>query len=102
MRAIVNLATCLLLTTVPAVCYAQQAANAQQALQGLLTGDKVQDRLLIEAFQRGYQRGLEDAQRQCKAGDRQSYERLQEEEVKRWSIDIHPNCDRGATNEVTP
>jgi hypothetical protein len=66
-RSVIKLVICLVLTTMPAVCHAQQTANAQQALQGLLTGDSGQDRLLIEAFQRGYQRGFEDRQQQYKA-----------------------------------
>lgn len=66
MRAFISMATWLLIVA-PAVLYAQQPPNSQQALQGLVTGDKVQDRLLADAFQRGYQRGIEDTQRQCKA-----------------------------------
>jgi hypothetical protein len=38
----------------------QAAPDAQQALQGLFTGDPKGDRSLIDAFQRGYQRGRED------------------------------------------
>ena len=40
--------------------YAFAAPDAQQALQGLLTGDKISDRALVDAFQRGYKRGRED------------------------------------------
>jgi hypothetical protein len=67
MRLVAYLAFCVALSIVPANCHAQQATNSQQALQGLLTGDKTRDRIITEAFQRGYQRGLEDSQRQCKA-----------------------------------
>jgi hypothetical protein len=41
--------------------------DPEQALQGLLSGDKVHDRGLVAAFQRGYQRGLEDAKAECQA-----------------------------------
>ena len=41
--------------------------DPEQALQGLLSGDKVHDRGLVAAFQRGYQRGLEDGRTECQA-----------------------------------
>jgi ribosome modulation factor len=67
MRPVVYLVLLFALLIAPAICHAQQATDPQQALQGLLTGDKARDRGLIQAFQRGYQRGLEDSQQQCKA-----------------------------------
>lgn len=51
----------------PVVCYAQQGPSPEQVLRGLLTGDKLRDRMVIEAFQRGYQRGLQDSKSQCDA-----------------------------------
>jgi hypothetical protein len=70
MRLNIKVAATVLALIAPAISDAQQpltVQQSQQALQGLLTGDKVQDRVLAEAFKRGYQRGLEDIQRQCKA-----------------------------------
>ena len=58
---------CLPLLAVPAVSSAQQPPSPEEALQGLLTGDKMNDRALAEALKRGYRRGFDDAQRQCKA-----------------------------------
>jgi hypothetical protein len=46
---------------------ATAAPDARQALQGLLTGDTMIDRGLIEAFQRGYQRGRDDEAQASKA-----------------------------------
>ena len=66
MRTLVSLGVCFSLATSPVISRAQQVGDAQQGLQGLLTGDRVRDRGLIEAFQRGYQRGIEQAERQCK------------------------------------
>jgi hypothetical protein len=48
----------LLVSKLPAI--AQGMPDARQALQGLLTGNSLQDRALIEAFERGYRRGRED------------------------------------------
>jgi hypothetical protein len=66
MRSIAIL-ICLPLLSLPSVSFAQQAPSPEEALQGLLTGDKLHDRALAEALKRGYLRGLNDAQRQCKA-----------------------------------
>jgi hypothetical protein len=67
MRPISYVAFCFALLIAPAICHGQQMPNPQQALQGLLTGDKLRDRMVTEAFQRGYQRGVEDSQLRCKA-----------------------------------
>jgi hypothetical protein len=66
MRSIAIL-LCVPLLAVPLVSYAQQPPSPEEALQGMLTGDKLQDRALAEALRRGYRRGFEDAQRQCQA-----------------------------------
>jgi hypothetical protein len=67
MRLTACLLSCFLCATYSDACRAQQTPDPQQALQGLLTGDKAGDRIIVEAFQRGYQRGAEDSQRQCRA-----------------------------------
>ena len=60
-----------LLAGASSASHAANPPSSQQALQGLLTGNKVQDRALAEAFQRGYQRGGEDARTQCEITTRQ-------------------------------
>jgi hypothetical protein len=65
MRSIAVL-LCLSILVMPSVSSAQQPPSPEEALQGLLTGDKLHDRALGEALKRGYLRGFNDAQQQCK------------------------------------
>ena len=64
---LISVLLCLSLLAIPEVSVAQQPPSAEEALQGLLTEDKLQNRALAEALKRGYLRGFDDAQRQCKA-----------------------------------
>ena len=50
-----------------AICTAQQVPDPRQPLQDLRTGDELRDRMVKDAFERGYQRGVEDSQARCKA-----------------------------------
>jgi hypothetical protein len=64
------LAILLLITPFFVPAAAAQTPDVRQLLQGLLSGNQVQDQALHEAFERGYQRGREDEARQRAERDR--------------------------------
>jgi hypothetical protein len=67
----------ILLMTLQAVSTKAGPLNdPQQALQDILTGNKSYDRGLVEAFQRGYQRGLEDGRSECQTKLREAQTKL--------------------------
>jgi Ni/Co efflux regulator RcnB len=68
----------LLACTLAAPALAQgtdRSSGMQQTLQGLLSGNRDQDRALQDAYERGYQRGREDEARVAQRGrdDRGGY-----------------------------
>ncbi len=61
MRATIATAFCGLLLATPV---AAQTPNMQQLLGGLMTGNRGQDQVLQQAYERGYRQGRDDQARQ--------------------------------------